>query len=254
MSHSPISLNPSFAAEMLVGLWRTYASLDPTITPAGVTHLPAPSRMLFPHTQAGKWNDYAKMNSFLLRAIFPSMSYEYQEDFLDRADTERAYAFEKVVFADRAAAFRGAEFQRTWRTASEALTLQANKYWWAPIRKNLLEFVGSGTGDVSTEDISSIATEEEMIPEEEDIEALEAEEGAEEAELEEELEKDRKMKLKFSGKPVITYVSRQEWGRRMLRAADHEKLVSELQELETKYGWEVSLPCIASGSADSRSI
>ncbi|OCF34056.1 hypothetical protein I316_04403 [Kwoniella heveanensis BCC8398] len=191
-----------FAAELLLGLWRTYASLDPTINAQGVTHLPSPSRMMMPHVGAGKWNDYAKMNSFLSRAIFPSMSYEYMNDFLDRADTARAFVFERVVFADRAAAFRGPEFGKTWRTASEAVTLPASKYWWSPVRKNLLEFVGGGSGDI------------ELSPGEIGL---------------------------GMGKPVITYVSRQEWGRRMLKKEGHDSLVKELKELEKKYGWEVNI-------------
>ncbi|OCF73830.1 hypothetical protein I204_05675 [Kwoniella mangroviensis CBS 8886] len=199
-----------FAAELLVGLWRTYSSLDPTINAQGITHLPSPSRMVMPHVAAGKWNDYAKMNSFLSRAIFPSMSYEYQNDFLDRADTTRSFIFERVVFADRAAAFRGPEFGKTWRTASEAVTLQASKYWWSPIRKNLIEFVG------------------------------------------EMLEKLRKEKQAKMGKPVITYVSRQEWGRRMLKKESHESLVKELKELEKKYNWEVNIVSMDKLSRDEQ--
>ena len=41
--------------------------------------------------------------------------------------------------------------------------------------------------------------------------------------------------------PVITYISRQEWGRRMLIPADHEKLVQELYKLRDKYGYEVNV-------------
>ncbi|KAG8908790.1 hypothetical protein FRB99_003028 [Tulasnella sp. 403] len=54
--------------------------------------------------------------------------------------------------------------------------------------------------------------------------------------------------LAFSGvdktaksKPVITYVTRQKWGRRMLARADDDKLVAGLQGLRKKYGWEVNI-------------
>lgn len=230
----------SFAAELLVGLWRTYSSLDPTISASGITHLPSPARMILPHCPAGKWNDYAKMNSFLSRAIFPSMSYEYQTDFLDRVDTARAFVFERVVFADRAAAFRGPQFSKTWRTASEAVTLHASRYWWTPVRKNLLEFVGGGKDDSFMDEILGVGHEEEEIPSEMDLLALEAEEGAMEEELQKEKEQSQEAKKAKMGKPVITYVSRQEWGRRMLKSEGHESLVTELKELEKKYGWEVS--------------
>lgn len=42
-------------------------------------------------------------------------------------------------------------------------------------------------------------------------------------------------------RPVITYVSRQDWGRRMLVQEDHEKLVSELYRLRDTYGYEVNV-------------
>lgn len=41
--------------------------------------------------------------------------------------------------------------------------------------------------------------------------------------------------------PVITYISRQEWGRRMLIPADHDKLVEELYKLRDNYGYEVNI-------------
>ncbi|TFK20596.1 hypothetical protein FA15DRAFT_707948 [Coprinopsis marcescibilis] len=42
-------------------------------------------------------------------------------------------------------------------------------------------------------------------------------------------------------RPVITYISRQNWGRRMLLPEDHEKLVKALQGLHEKYGYEVNI-------------
>jgi hypothetical protein len=41
--------------------------------------------------------------------------------------------------------------------------------------------------------------------------------------------------------PVITYISRQVWGRRTLIQEDHEKLVRELHKLRDQYGWEVNV-------------
>lgn len=163
------------------------------------------------------------------------MSYEYMNDFNDRADTGRAFLFERVVFADRAAAFRGPEFAQTWRTAAEAVTLTASRFWWAPVRRNLLEFVGAGSDVDLLAEINAVGAEgEDILPSETDVEALEAEEG-----LVEQGEDSTNYPI-HPGKPVITYVSRQEWGRRMLKKADHEELVKELKALEKKYGWEVS--------------
>ena len=44
-----------------------------------------------------------------------------------------------------------------------------------------------------------------------------------------------------TGTPVITYISRQEWGRRMLIPAHHDKLVQELYKLRDRYGYEVNV-------------
>ena len=41
--------------------------------------------------------------------------------------------------------------------------------------------------------------------------------------------------------PVITYVSRQDWGRRMLIPEDHDRLVQELYVLRDTYGYEVNV-------------
>ena len=42
-------------------------------------------------------------------------------------------------------------------------------------------------------------------------------------------------------KYVITYISRQEWGRRMLIPSHHEQLVRELNALRDMYGYEVNI-------------
>ncbi|KAI0700188.1 hypothetical protein BC835DRAFT_1412209 [Cytidiella melzeri] len=41
--------------------------------------------------------------------------------------------------------------------------------------------------------------------------------------------------------PVITYISRQGWGRRMLIQEHHERLVQELNQLRDDYGYEVNI-------------
>lgn len=44
-----------------------------------------------------------------------------------------------------------------------------------------------------------------------------------------------------TSKPVITYISRQNWGRRMLIPEHHDKLVAELYKLRDTYGYEVNV-------------
>jgi hypothetical protein len=102
-----------------------------------------------------------------------------------------------------------------------------------------LEFVGASPTS-TIDEIMGVGHEEESLPEI-DLVALEEEEGELEEEKAQRLEKQKQAKQAKLGKPVITYVSRQEWGRRMLLPAGHDSLVKELKELEKKYGWEVSL-------------
>lgn len=185
----------SFAAELLFGLWRTYSTLDEHIKSDGVSRLPAPRRLMFTHTESDKWRDYSKMNTFLCKSVFPSMAYEFQSEFQDRTDAGRPFIYDRVLFADRAAALRGSQFAQTWRTASEAMALPGSAYWWSPVRRNLLEFVGVPETTLHPSDLET---------------------------------------------PVITYVSRQDWGRRMLIKEDHDKLVRELNNLHEQYGYEVS--------------
>lgn len=125
------------------------------------------------------------------------MAYEFENDFQDRAESGRAFLYDRVVFADRAAALRGPQCAVTWRTASEAFTLGGSPYWWSPVRRNLLEFIG-GTSEAVLKPV--------------DLET-----------------------------PVITYVSRQEWGRRMLRKEDNDVLEKELMRLHDEHGYEVNI-------------
>lgn len=105
------------------------------------------------------------------------------------------FVFDRVLFADRAAAMNGSNFLRTQRTASEAFTFPGSPNWWSTFRDNVIESTGL---DPST--------------------------GA-----------------GTRGNPVITYISRQEWGRRMLIQSDHDKLVQELYQLRDQYGYEVNV-------------
>lgn len=188
-------------------MWRTYAHQDTSIPNTGSTSLSSPRRLVFTHCEAGKWRDYSGMNAFITKSVFPSMAYEYTGEFQDRIISGRAFAYDQVVFADRAAALRGPQFAHTWRTAAEAFTLNGSPYWWAPVRKNLLEFVGVPEATLNPIEI---------------------------------------------GTPVITYVSRQDWGRRMLKKGDHEELVRQLLLLQEKYGYEVNIVSMDKLSRDEQ--
>ena len=135
------------------------------------------------------------MNQWVLRTALPSVSMEFSHDWKDRAAMGVPFVFDRVLFADRAAAINGANWLRTQRTASEAFALPGSPNWWSTVRNSVIEYTG-----------------------------LNASTGA-----------------GTRGRPVITYISRQEWGRRMLIQQDHEKLVEELYKLRDQYGYEVNV-------------
>lgn len=172
-----------------------YSTLDPLIPADGRSDLPPPRRMIFTHGDAAHWRDYASMNQYVLRSTFPSISMEFSADWSDRAAMQVPFVYDRVVLADRAAAFNGENFGRTQRTAAEPFTLPGSPNWWSTVRENVIDWSGV---------------------------AKEVGQGT-------------------RGTPVITYVSRQGWGRRMLIQEDHEKLVSELYKLRDQYGYEVNV-------------
>ena len=133
------------------------------------------------------------MNEWVVRSSFPSIIMEFIDDWRDRAEMGKAFVYERVVVADRAASMRSESFLRFSRSASPAFTTAASPSWWSPIRNNVVSFAGV---DVTPA---------------------------------------------VNATPVITYISRQGWGRRMLIPADHEKLVQELYKLRDSHGFEVNV-------------
>jgi len=184
-----------WSAELWYGFWRTYSSLDPTISAEGNTTLPSLRRIAFTRLSNVQWQDYANMDQWVLRSSFPSATMEFIDDWRDRAEMGKAFVFDRVLVADRSAAMLSYNFARFYRSAASAFALPGSTSWWAPIRNNVVQFTGLdpgvGSGTTST--------------------------------------------------PVITYISRQEWGRRMLIPSHHEKLVEELYKLRDKYGYEVNV-------------
>ncbi|RDB17977.1 hypothetical protein Hypma_000815 [Hypsizygus marmoreus] len=184
-----------WSAELWFGFWRTYSSLDPTISENGTTTLPPVRRLLFNHLDAYHWRDYAAMNQWVIRSAFPGVVMEFRNDWQDRAEMARPFVFDRVVVADRSATMLSYNYARFQRTASAPFALPGSVNWWMTMRNNAIQFTGldPGTGGGTL------------------------------------------------GTPVITYISRQEWGRRMLIKEDHERLVQELYKLRDQYGYEVNI-------------
>ncbi|KIK22693.1 hypothetical protein PISMIDRAFT_102007 [Pisolithus microcarpus 441] len=180
-----------WTAELFLGFWRTYSSLDSSISESGDTILPAPRRMWFVHLDASRWRDPVRLNQWVLRSSFPSVTMEFSNDWDDRAQLGKAFLLDRAFLSDRAAAKEGPHAKKVGRPLAEACSLPGTPHWWSPIARNVMKFSGLS-------------------------------------------------ELPDTGRPVITYISRQTSGRRLLDE-DHELLVEALYALGEEYGYEVNV-------------
>lgn len=214
--------------------WNAYP-IDPQTLhkSAYQLHHPLPPqihRSIFMHSNADGWRDDPGFNSYFLRAAFPAMSVEHQEDWNDRiaatnggsnAVRDRAWLFPVVMVVDRSAAFResmtGSHTQRTaaqaWEYMRNAGRLRGELVggWWESVRNAVLFFSGAGVGDV--------------LGGTEDNDAAES----------------TSLQLPISKKVMVTYVSRQAGSRRKLSPESHESLVAALRELANKRDFDFNV-------------
>ncbi|KAF8063985.1 hypothetical protein FPV67DRAFT_1563106 [Lyophyllum atratum] len=224
-----------FVAELWFGVWAFWhgAWSTPSTSPEAafrLWHPPPPRihRVIFAHSNANGWRDDPGFNAYFLRAAFPSLTVEVQEDWADRiaitADKklqDRAWHFPVLLLADRSAAHRGQICgSQTQRTASEAWEhMKRNNQlmghrvggWWQPMRKAVWHFAGVVSD--GKDDVRGLAPEMAGVG----------------------------LALPMPKKVVITYISRQGVLRRKLKEDDHEGLVAALQSLVAGKGgsWEL---------------
>ncbi|KAI5982490.1 hypothetical protein EDD15DRAFT_2377785 [Pisolithus albus] len=180
-----------FTAELFLGFWRTYSSLDPSISESGDTILPAPRRMWFVRLDASRWRDPPRLNQWILRSSFPSVTMEFSNDWDDRAQLGKPFLLDRALLSDRAVSLEGPHAKEVQIPMAEACSLPGSPHWWSPIVRNVMKFSGLS-------------------------------------------------KLPDTGRPVITYISRQASERRLLDE-DHELLVEALYALGEEYGYEVNV-------------
>ncbi|KAL4064269.1 hypothetical protein V8B97DRAFT_1875995 [Scleroderma yunnanense] len=184
-----------WVAELLFGFWRTYSSLDLSIPDSGISALSAPHRIWFVHLDADHWRDPARLNQWVLRSAFPSLTADYSDDWIERAELGRPFLLDRVLLSDRAASMQGKHFDEAGRPLAEACLLPGSFHWWSPIARNAMQFAG-------------------LIDE---------------------------PSISATSPPVITYISRQVRGGRMLVPEHHDHLVEELYALRDRYGYEVNV-------------
>ncbi|KAL4071258.1 hypothetical protein V8B97DRAFT_1871259 [Scleroderma yunnanense] len=147
-----------WVAEVFFGFWRTYSSLDPSISTFGTSSLSAPRRIWFVRLNAGQWRDKAHLNEWILRSSFPSLTAEYSNDWTDRAELGRTFLLDRVLLSDRAAAMLGDNYRQTNRPASEAFSLTGSPHWWHPITSNVMAFAGLDKGFISAPSAPPVIT------------------------------------------------------------------------------------------------
>ncbi|KAF8829970.1 hypothetical protein HHX47_DHR2000013 [Lentinula edodes] len=212
-------------------------------------HHPAPPpihRSIFMHATADGWRDDPGFNSYFLRAAYPSMSVEHQEDWDDRVaasrsnsgqDQDRAWLFPTAMLIDRSATFRddmtGSHTQRTaaqaWEYMRNIGRLRGERVggWWEPVRDAVLRFAGAG-------DVQEEYRERELLLD-----------GTEDRRAENKMGEDghigvtKQIDIPMPHKVVVTYISRQSGVRRKLTPASHESLVSALRESADRKGFEL---------------
>ncbi|KIK98644.1 hypothetical protein PAXRUDRAFT_823616 [Paxillus rubicundulus Ve08.2h10] len=222
-----------FCAELLLGTWSFWT---------GAAHPEPPPpihRAIFPHSTSAGWRDGPGFNSYFLRAVFPSLTVEVEDDWNDRivatsasidSGIHRAWHFPYLLLADRSAAFRGSLCGgQNQRTASESVDgliarskLDRNGLWWRSIRNAVWRFAGVTEQD---EDDAFRIGRREWDDKLETVEPPEFEE---------------------TEKIVITYISRQSVRRRLI-PEDHEGLVEELEALVRRKNAEIKDTMAAGG-------
>ncbi|KAI0930542.1 hypothetical protein AcV5_007227 [Taiwanofungus camphoratus] len=224
-----------FCAELMFGAWSFWsgafnAVVDPSS--AAVTTAPPVHRMIFTHAAASGWRDKPGFNSYFLRAAFPSLTVEVEDDWEDRihatssgGEYARAWHFDTVLLTDRSAAFRGevcgAQTQRIASEAFEHMRRAGNltKWWWEPLRRGVLRFAGV---DEQMMDVGvradAVASPKLKVPA--DWAAAAHSPKAQDI--------------------VVTYISRQ-GTRRHLIDSDHEALVNALTAMCASHRWELNI-------------
>ncbi|KAF5353317.1 hypothetical protein D9756_007986 [Leucocoprinus leucothites] len=204
-------------------------SASPSLHPAP----PNIDRAIFIHSNADGWRDDPGFNSYFLRAAFPSMTIEHEEDWADRVKTteggDRVWRFPVALLTDRSAAHRGSACgSLTQRIASEAwegmrkLGQLRGRHvggWWAPVRDAIWEFAGMALNERRPDEIE--APEHDII-----IRGY----GEGSNEILNGVGVEAQKYLSMPEKVVITYISRQGTRRRLVKE-DHDMLVEELTKL-----------------------
>ncbi|KAI0701364.1 hypothetical protein BC835DRAFT_1323799 [Cytidiella melzeri] len=194
-SQDPYTLFSLFRAHAHLSIGQTSQVSDSglrILSPSNVAEVPAPVRLWFPRIPVfsspsmppeedvhnahppPRQRAYTGIHANIIKAVLPTMTLMYQEEWADYADMHLPYLFERVVIVDRAAANAGRESWMTrWQPmldthsgsigdelrkrqldlaelnqeglpswAAPFVGFDAPEHWWAPTRAALLSYIG----------------------------------------------------------------------------------------------------------------
>lgn len=115
--------------------------MDVDITSQGETGLEAPHRIILPNIIDFLWREKDQHITWFLNSIFPNLHVQTAEDWQDFVDLELPHIYDRVVLADRGAAYRFEDYRDEQHFAAATLRLAGSANWWIPIR-NLVHDLG----------------------------------------------------------------------------------------------------------------
>ncbi|KAF5325739.1 hypothetical protein D9611_000649 [Ephemerocybe angulata] len=216
---------------------------------------PPVHRTIFIHSNADGWRDGPGFNRYFLRAAFPSLTVEHEEDWQDRvaasmegvkdgSSGERVWRFPVALLTDRSAAHRGGICgSETQRIAAEAWDHMRKEGklrgihvggWWAPVREAIWKFAGvevQAGGVIDGAQVAFKVGTNARVGNEDDAHLAHAHAVAAEEKGVVDVGEETQAALPMPSEIVITYISRQSARNRKLTVDDHKLLVESMDDL-----------------------
>ncbi|TEB37366.1 hypothetical protein FA13DRAFT_1726446 [Coprinellus micaceus] len=200
--------------EVLLGAWRVYSSLALSSDPSLINSLPFPSRFVFPFVDNGEWRDRADLNGPLMRLAFPDVHIVKSDVWGDWIKTGGTIVFERSVTVNRVSAHKSSLASIWFKMLSSTQNITVPNQFWEPIRKSVSQQLWGYAPQVTNSGRPASTPRLAPNPDATGI---------------------------YDSLPIVTYISRQTTGRRLIDS-HHEELVAALRLLEIEGVCTVRIP------------
>ncbi|KAF6746026.1 hypothetical protein DFP72DRAFT_924003 [Ephemerocybe angulata] len=207
-----------FWGEVIIGAWRVYSALGFSKDNNGsLDRLSFPDRWIMPFIdREDEWRDKAGLNAPLMRLAFPSASIEKSEIWKDWIKSGNTLVFERSMVINRRAAHKSPLGFTWFKMISGTQNVSVPSNFWEPLRKSVTKNLFGYVPEVAASGKALVVPKFKHS-------------------------KDTASSKPHSIKPIVTYISRQSTGRRLIDA-DHQGLVAALKELAMEGICEVRIP------------